>query len=321
MISNLELAQGSKVEKGFFRSLRNLCEFYKLTIPDTQDKKYPENIAFAFSTVKEEFEKIDNRLHLAILQSDTSATSIATIKSAHTGYDLYFFPISEIYHLWEKDKNSKFVNLVLSLFAFQKLQLDVPFYTESYTFLNGCYESIRNFIEEDIEQGYEYDEDLALELIEEIDFIQYAGQKMLSEIVIPSRLDRFEWNVNRFKPYNDKEKAMLEACKDALVLRKKYPEISLTTAIPNYIEEEVQNILCPEMYIGFLWGGESDWLKTNINEYLNNYLNEFSGKQEPSAPQFFNRKVAKEIHDLTMQEELIAFFDKVAKALYAFHEE
>lgn len=319
IVSSRELSPRAKVEKGFFRSLQNLCEFYTLTVPDTYGMAYPENIAYAFASIKDEFDKKDTGLKLVILQSEHFNTSIATIKSSHTGYDLYFFPVARVYQLWKQDHSAPLADLSLSLFAFLLQQLDVPFFTEYDSFINGCYESVKDFIEQDMEQGYDYEEDMSNELLEEIESIQAAGNDIFCEIASVSRLNRFEHTVNRFRPSNDREKKLLKACKSALKLKQKYPDISIHTAIPNYFEVEDNDVLCVDMYIGFHWGAESSWLEYNTNEYIDNYFCEFSKKQEPSSPQLFNRKVLREKHDLTMQKELIAFFDEVAKSLYTFY--
>lgn len=320
IVSYPELAQSTKIERGFFRSLQNLCDLYNLSLPDTTDIPYPDNIAVSFSIVKQEFETLNHDLQLAILQTHRSTTFVGTIKSNYTGYDLYFFPVSEIYFQWQKDEKSLFSDLVLNLFAFLKQQLEVPFYAEAYSFLNDCYRTIREYIEGDIEHGYEYEDDLGYELLEEIDFIDHAGNEILKEISKTLSIEKFESKIKSFKPRNDREASILAACKKALTLKRKYPNISIGTAIPDFYDGDEENILRPDMYIGFVWGGESDWLENNLNEQIHSYLNEFSDKQEPSSAQIFNRKISREKHNLKMQKELIAFFDQVAKALYAYYE-
>lgn len=320
MVSRRELSQRTKVEKGFFRSLQHLCEFYHLTVPDTIGMSYPENIACAFASIKEEFDNKDTGLKLVVLQSEHFNTSIATIKFANTGYDLYFFPVARVYELWLHDHMSPLADLALSLFAFLRQQLGVSFITDSDSFINECYESIKDFMQQELEQGYEADEEIANELIDEIESIQQAGGDIFYDIASTARLAKFEKTVKKFRPSNDKERALLKTCKTAVNLKKKYPDISLSTAIPYYSDGDYNNdVLCVDMYIGFSWGGESELLDANLNEYINNYLGEYSKKQEPSSPQLFNRKTVREKHDLAMQKELIAFFEEAAQSLYAFY--
>ncbi len=318
MVSSRELSRRTKVEKGFFRSLQNLCNFYKLPIPETQGMLYPENIAHAFAVTKYAFDKKGTGLKLAILQSEHFNTSIATIKFSNTGYDLYYFPIAKIYEWWKQDHFSPLADLALSLCAFLHQQLEVPYYTEHDSFLNACYEAIKDFTEQDIEQGYEFQDDVPNGLLDEIESIQTAGRDIFYDIASVSRLEKFEQTVKLFRPSNENEKELLKVCKTALELKQKYPNISISTAIPSYDDGEMNDVLGVDMYISFHWGNESQWLEENTNEYINNYLGEFSEKQEPSSPQFFNRKVVRERHDLTMQRDLVAFFEKVAWVLYAF---
>lgn len=281
---------------------------------------YPQNIATAFDRVKETFESKGGSLSLAILQSPGFATSIATIKTLPTSYDLYYIPVGQVCLMLEDRKHKRTTDMMLSLFAFLYQVVNVPFYTEPSSFLYECYKSIRYSLEEDEENGQEYGE-FATELIDEMDTIEKDGSSLLRQIACKDRLTAFEKTTGAYKPRNKKEKQLLKVCGEALKLWKKFPDCSISRAIPAYLsEKERENAMYPGMYIGFHWGTESDWLENHINEYLNSYLGECSTVQEPATAQLFHRKQKREYHNMELQHTLIGFLEHTAQALYEFHE-
>lgn len=321
IVSNREIANRKKVENGFFRSLQNLCDFYNLKVPDTQGKPYPENIAYAFKKVKAEFEQLETWLYLAVVQTDRHATSVATFKPYSTEDDLYFFPIAHIYRIWKQDKTSELAKLALSLCAFLKQIIGVPFFTHPGTLINNCYEYLKDFLEQEIACDDGCAEGTLTSLTQELDSINYAGREFLNELNAISHLESFEKNTKSFYARDQKEKKLLKVCRQAIKLRKEYPDISLITAIPDYLTEYDNHVLDPYMYISFCWGDMSEWLEYNLDEYLQSFLSECTEKLEPAAPQLFNRKVSIERHNLEIQEKLFSFFDSTAEALYAFYYE
>src|ERR1700676_4197506 len=46
-----------EMEAEFFRSLDNLCKFYKLEIPDTSNLSFPENMRAAYEQVRRDTEQ------------------------------------------------------------------------------------------------------------------------------------------------------------------------------------------------------------------------------------------------------------------------
>lgn len=321
IVSNREIANREKVEHGFFRSLQNLCDFYNLKVPDTEGKPYPENIAYAFTRVKAEFDKLDTWLYLAVVQTDRHATSIATFKPYSTNDDLYFFHVSHIYHIWKQDKSSELGKLALSLCAFLKQTIGVPFFTHSGTLINNCYEYLKDFLEQEMTFNDECEESMLTPLTQELNSINYAGRELLNELNSISHLENLEQNTKNFRPRDQKEKKLLKVCKQAIKLREEYPCISLMMAIPDYLTDYDSHVLDPYMYISFCWGDMSEWMEYNLDEYLHSFLSECTEKLEPAAPQLFNRKVLAERHNLEMQEKLFSFFDSTAQALYAFYYE
>lgn len=320
IVAYRELSLRSKVEENALRSIRHFCELYHLDVPDVSELSYPQNIAAAFDRVKETFDSKGEPISLAILQSPNFATSIATIKTLPIGYDLYYIPVGQVCLMLEDPKHKRTTDLMLSLFAFLYQVVEVPFYTEPFSFLLDCYTSIRSFLEEDEENDLEYGE-FATELLREMDTIENDGNSLLQQIALKERLTTFEKTTDSYKPRNKNEKKLLEACKEALDLWRKFPDCSIFNAIPDYLsEEQEENILYPNMYIGFHWGTESDWLENNINEYINNYLGECSTIQEPASTQLFHRKKKKEYHCLELQQTLIEVLEHTAQALYAFHD-
>lgn len=319
IVSRRELLSRNKVEQGFFRSLFHFCNLYGLEVPECGNLPYPANIAMSFDLVSDRFGSLGKGLSLSIFQTERSSTSIATVKPLSVGCDLYYIPVGFIYGLWEDSKSPKMVDLALSLFAFLYQVMEVPFYTEHHSFLVDCYEDVKHFMEDELENGMEYEENLAEELLEEVDRIQTSGHALLREISDRSRRDLFGVKVGAFRPRNKKETSLLEVCKEALAFQENYPGFSVWEATPYpYPVDEDERVMSTEMYIGFHWGNESDWLEENIREYVNNRLMDCGVVQAPAAIQLFNRKTTSEKHDLRPHKAMIDLLENVASALYAF---
>lgn len=309
-----ELGNVERVESGYFRSLSNLCSFYGLEMPDENPLPYPFNIDRSFGNIKEDFEKKQPTMHLHLLRRENGQTGLATSKSVSTGSELLYMPIAKIYRWWKEGKYLKTVRLAMSFFAYLYHILEIPFYTDSSTYLHGSYLTIEEWLEDT--EG-EWEEEERQELLGELSYIRTAGEQLQKELKRKVHLDSLERRTAIYLPKTEAEKKFRSVCYRACQLRHDFSDRSLMQSMSSdLISHEDDNHLFADMQISFFWGEESDLIEENLMEQLNSYFAECGSADEARAFQFFDRLPKREEHSLEFAERALHLLDEAAFALY-----
>lgn len=298
------------IEQSFFNSLDNLANLYGFIPPDTKGLVYPYNILLAFRYAVRKMEQLNPALKLVIIQNDSKAASIATLKIYDTGTTLYYIPEHPLYRLVNnKDRRAP---LLLSVYAYFLQVAKVPYYRNNDSFLGSCCEVIKEWIMDD--PGNWSREELK-EIMEGLALQENSGNRMLKKISSPVHLLQFFKRIRQFNAETNADRQLKQLAERVFNLMIQYPGRTIyDTIYPGFINTEEEERVIPEHYISFMWE-DGGWLYDELLQYVNTSLQEYGSIDEPLAIQFFDVPQSKQTHDLHFEETFFSLIDELVNVL------
>ncbi len=304
-----------KIEKMFFASVKHLCTLLKINFINDPDLSFPMNIAVAYRFLKKELGTIDSSLYLLITEN-RNKTTLATIKSLHKDYDLFYVPLNALDEL-HRDKNKGCFDLVLSVFGYLNQHVRLPLLCEN-DYLSGCYEAIT-------EWATNADNEL-----EEAEYNRYrtdlkAMHKKISilekAVLNSSHLAAFKKRLNAFKPFGNTERRLKVVARKFYSLYQEFPNRSFHKNIHcEHLEEEEGERGYPDHYFSFFWDDHC-WIHDHLVEYVNCDLQERLEFEVPVSVQYFDRKQTSVTHAFPFENKLLTLMDELCAVLYRFNYE
>jgi len=303
-----ELKHNRKIEKEFFASLSHLSAFYGLDSIDIKGLLFPENISAAYKYASACLKEIRPELQLAIIQDETHSACLATINEFNTGMYLYYIPVKPLLILLDSAKERETGELLLSVFAWLKQAVHIPYYTDSSSYLFYCYEMIETWLTDD--PAY-WDEGDYTDNRSQLNASRYFGDIVERKISSPYNLFHFEERVAGFKPADQEQARLFSIAQQALELYRQFPNRSLWDSFrERLIEPEEEHRLNPDQYLSFIWDFHST-LTESLTSYVNSDIQEMGIADSPLAIQLFDKAQAAECLDLGFETKLFHLIDEL----------
>jgi len=301
-----EISSQSRIENSFFSSLDNLATVYNFNTLNVKNSVYPENINLAYCHAKEQLEKSNANLCLVIAQDEIYPAVLATINSLFTGIEVYYVPVKPLVNLIRQGDAPATVQLLLSIFSYFSRKGAVPFFTEDDSYLQGCYQSIQEYMEGEEEEGCEP----SLEEVKEIlDMMNNEGEKILNLISNPRELDRLNNRLACYVPENEFQENILSIAQRVsamLVLGKNISDYLPASLLIAPVTNDYETPCFFAEYVSFFWGADESFITEQLDEMMNIDFGEKNTIESPATFQLFDGTQRKEIHDLSFPKEFFA---------------
>ena len=302
----VEISDRVCVEREFFSSAENLCNFYGIAPANFPLSVYPENIAQSIKDLKQKLEGVDKNLELIVAHDEQHVARIAVKKSFNTKTTLYYLPVEPLYELLQDGKRIKTAELLLSVLAYLYQIGGIPYHGEQRTYLSSIYDMIYDWSNE--EECFE-DEKEQQYILDHIKLIRERSKWLLEKLNKKVHLQKFEKRINGFRPCSELEQELLALAKQAYSLHCDFPDCSVIDRIDRGLFDQDENYdscrVYAENYLSFIWSF-NDCLYDQLMETVNSELQEYNEIDEPTTIQFFDTPQVSEVHDHTFE---IRFFD------------
>ena len=302
-----------RVQGEFFRSVGNLARLYRLTEPEMTGLPYPLNIHATFVHLKQQLEKAEPALSLAIVQTKEEVTTLATVKPVEIGGALYYIPLLPIFKLLRRAKARQIAPILLSLAAYIHQKMGLPTYTERGSYIADVYSILEQWVDD---TDADRDEKETTECYREFRRAEVVGDYMQRKLRQPMRITMLLSYLQAFEPVGTWEVQLRQLAVDYLKLDLAFPDRSLFNEIPNYfLEEEEDERVCKEQYLSFVYDNYS-WLVQEMSDYVENSLQECPVLDAPLTVQYFHQPQSKECHDPAYE---VACFRVLNEFAYLLH--
>ncbi|MBY8961796.1 hypothetical protein KJK34_03420 [Flavobacterium sp. D11R37] len=281
---------GGTEKKDFYRSLKLLCEHYKIKPLDTTGFAYP----YGKEVVLYEAGRLLNQtypqhIEMEVLEHNGSFAVEAT-ESCYTGNTLFYIPVLPLHYMMQDKKHRKSARLLLCVFSYLYHTANIPYYTED-SFLYWQYEMVSEWVQNDPDDWEQKD---YYDYVSQLRAAQHYGETMLRRIWNTIHLDHFgEW-LDSFQPHDDFDRQCQSIAQKFYQLWQDYPGTSIyrhadTSCLPDFEEDGCDDYDCitMEKYIGFV-ACTDGWLYENVQQSVNAYFNESVCKQEPVLKRCFD---------------------------------
>ncbi|MEP6749417.1 MAG: hypothetical protein ABJB86_16900 [Bacteroidota bacterium] len=305
------LNKSKTVASEFYTSLASLAALYQFPLPEKSPEPYPLNIAMDYRKAKQILTGINGELELMIVQDKTRHACLTTVKSFSIGSTLSYIPVRLLSDLLKDKKNKQTSNLLLSIFSWFYHKVEIPFFTKRSSFLNSCYETIKEWYTEQ-EDG---DEEEIAETIKQFDIMETEGNNIYKLIQMPMNLKEFALRIKTYKPTNEIQTEFLQIANTIYNLSTTHPNPSIHKNVyENLLEPETEDRIRVDNYVSFYWDSQDD-ICDHLIEYVNSYLQEYSIADEPLSFQYFDIPQSIVSHDLQFEENLFTAIDDLSYIL------
>jgi len=305
-----------KAEDGFFRSLAHLCQHYDLLLPDVSELSFPQNVYRAWQVVSERIEAIDNKLDCVILQDDTHAATLATISRYDTGRTLYYIPFKPLWKWVNDSEQQAAANVVLAIFSYLYQVVQIPSYTDPYTFLGGQYRYVEDWINE---EAYEDEDDETKgyreEQLGELYQMQNSGLHLQRLMEDKARLENFADTVLTYANAEVRDNDLAILAIEFVQLYQAYPNRSYLDAIrPDLYYPELDERIKAEEYVSFYWSGNDSVIET-VMDMINCSFQEMSITDEPVEVTLFDHEQPAHAPSFGFESRFFPLLNKLAEFL------
>ena len=298
------LKSQKKLEREFFNSLSNLAELYNISLPEVSHLPYPLNISAVYREAKQQLMKINDKLVLIIAHDEERLCSLSTVETFSIGQNLYYIQVQPLADMIGKAEHCKRIGLLLSVFAYLHFHAGIPWHTDRGTYMNGCYEMLKEWYLEG-----EYEEEELAESMEHFDKMETDSNRIYQLMKESANLNEFAERIMGFEPATKEDKSLLKLAKAAYYLYEKYPNRSIFNSIhDDLFEPEDEERIRPEHYLSFFWD-DNDFLYDHLIEYVNSYLQECAVIDEPVTIQFFDTKQETPLKGLQFENALFSLLE------------
>lgn len=287
----------NRAETEYFRSLKNLCEYYDLLLPDTDGLPFPQNIYQSWQVISQRIEAIDKKLDCIILKDEIHEAVLATISQYDTGRMLYYIPLKPLSQWVAIAAQQAVAEVVLAIFAYLYQVAEVPLFSDFDTFLFDQYRYVEDMINE---ENYEYENEseengsLSEEAnyrrvqLDELYTLQNNGIQLGRLMAEKSRLERMEETVLDYANSGTKDHDLAILAIEFLQLYKAYPERRLFAGIrPDLYHPEIEERIRAQEYISFYWSGNDTVIET-VMSMIDCSFQEMSITDEPVNLRIFD---------------------------------
>jgi len=257
-------------------------------------------------------EKINRNLTLFLSMDEHRQPRICTAMPYNTASTLFYIPVKPLYILTANKRRKKTADLLLSLYAFLHLVLEVPYYRDKESFMYGCYQVMKEQFDQYEDEGEEVDPEIRVKFKE----LESVGDELSKKIKDPFQLEQLEDRVKKFVPKDKFDEEILSVAKSVIAIREQYPDHSIFDHIPEQLlyPEEFERITA-DQYISFYWSGDEDYIYNWMYDYVNGCFENCGAIDEPVGYQMFNTPQKAPAHDLRFATAVFEMIGKLCNAL------
>lgn len=286
---------GGTEKVDFYRSLKLLCEHYKVKPVDTTGFTYPYGREVALHEAAQLLNrKYPQHIEMEVLE-DNGSFAIQATETYYTGNTLFYIPVLPLYYIMQDRKHRKGARLLLCVYSYLYHMARIPYYTED-SFLYWQYEMVTEWITGD---PNDWEQTEYNNYVSQLRAAQHYGETMLRRLWNPIHLNCFKDWLKTFRPHNGFDKACYAIAEKFYRLWQDYPKTSIykhadTGCLPDFEDDWYDDYECitMEKYIGFV-ACTDGWLYENVQQSVNAYFNESVSIQEPLLKRYFDGQVQK----------------------------
>lgn len=308
--STPQLNNQKQIERDFFQSLSNLCQLYNFQVPQVDDHIYPLNVTVAFKDIEKKLAQFDKDLGIAIIEDKNRTATIITFKSFNTGYTLYYVPIRPLWDLLKDRKRQRTAELVLSIFCYLYRVNNIPFYTDSSSYISYVHEMLSEWYISD----EECEEDTTDEFLDIIETANYCGKIIKRKMKNPYHLKVLEERIQRYNPESAAEIRLQQIAERILTTLNTTKRGIQDSLYPNLIYPGEDERIYPDYYLSFVWDIEDD-LNDQVMGFINTDLQEKVIVDAPLSIQAFDTPQERTTHDLTFEESFFLLISDLVDTL------
>lgn len=284
-----------QIEKGFYKSLKQMAKQYKVKPMKTRHLPYPYNLNIAYCDMKTKLKKhLANDSGLHIIKTDNKEMFLGISKTYEPPRHLHYICIYSFYQMLKSKKNKATNDLLLSVFTYLYGKVKMPFFRDEDSYLYWLYDMLKDWLEED-EEDYFDKEDRKI-LCAEIKKMEYVGDEIQRKINHENNLLFWEQRLQNFYIKNDFDKAVFEISEKFYRLWQDYPYENVFEYIKHY--DTLNDDIMP-MYKYLSFGCFFDYkgeLYEHIDQVINDDLANYGEMQEPIIYQIFNGNAITELN-------------------------
>jgi hypothetical protein len=306
-----------RTEREFQNSLSNLCKHYDLQQPETVYGSFPQNIYQTQQAINEKIKAIDNKLSCIIAKDDNHIATLATVRRFDTGMTLYYIPVRPLWNWVQCSQSQPIAELLICVFAYLEQVVKVPFYTEQDSYLASQYETLEQWVNDDIEDDETY-RDIQRD---ELYTMQNAGLKIYAQIIKPQRLTDFEQVVKSFQCSENWQNDWHEVATKFFELYNAYPERSVFDHIhPDLLNTQGDDRIHADWYISFYWSG-NDCFQDCLFDMIDNHFQEIAFMDEPAHVTLFDEAPVITAPDFDFETRLFELINELSRLLSNYDHE
>lgn len=312
-----------RIAREYFYSLANLCEHYKLTVPQT-DLPFPQNIYATWENVEKQVRDIDREHHCMILQDKGKQAVLSVVKTFDLSHCLFYIPVRPYWQWAQCAEQQAITELITVLFAYLHQVVDISFYAESRTFMDCQYDTLEQWINDAEDEGNTGEEEKEWRQQQEDTLyeLRRAGGHIMPIIKNPEWLAKMEQVVTDYHHRDNWELEWELLAIEFLQLYRQYPKRSLSACINEdlvYPNEE-ERITCYQ-YTSFYWS-DKDCFKHELLEMINCSFQEIPVMDEPTIVHFFDTLPEPDSKDFDFETRLFDLIERLRDLLNDYdHEE
>jgi hypothetical protein len=311
--SAVENRNYQETESEFFRSAKNLCELYHLTLPEMAGLQFPQNVDHTYNYLCHALEKLDKSQQCIIIRDETHRATLATLQTYDTGQCIYYIPVRPLWQIIQVARQQPLAEMLLSVFAYLNQIVGIPYYRGNGSYLDCMYNTLENWINEELDddQEQEYRDGQNKDLKELTD----AGEILYPLISNSFYLDNFETHIQNYQNAENRDLEMEAVAVAFLQLYRDYPQQSVYDNIhPDLFNPDEEDRITVGQYSSFFWSGE-DTLYEMLFEMVNNEFQEYGVTDEPMVIQLYDSPQTLPLNDLNFEKRLFELMDKLCEIL------
>jgi hypothetical protein len=308
------LYRNRRVQGEFFRSVDHLARLYRLVAPEVTDLPYPLNIHAAFVHLKQQLERAQPALSLAIVQTNEGITTLATAKEVDLQGCLYYIPLRPIFRLLRRKKAREVGPILLGIAAYIRQKMEMPCYSDWGSYMANVHGILEQWVDD---MDGQRDEKEAAEYYSEFRRAEKVGYYMQQKLRQPARITKLTSCLQTFDPVGEWQVRLRQLAGDFIQLDHAYPNRSLFEEIPTgFLDEEArdEDRVSKDQYLSFVYDHYS-WLGEEVNDYVETSLQECPIVDVPVTVQFFHEPQCKEAHDPTYEVTCLRLLNEFAYLL------
>lgn len=298
-----EIQKIDQIQKQYWRSVNNLCQLFRLKIPQTDTLPFPQNITSSLEQLDKQFTKKYPKKRLSIVRTNDGKVSIATSAPYDPPKGLCLIPIRPVCKWLETEQKGTTKELMQTLCVFLFCRMHIPHYSWLKCAIHEEYNYIYEYFMNDPDEwGNENEIPLIQEELEDIeDLGVYSLDHIFNQ---PQKLRTLNHTIKTFKPETKWESALLAFAKKVQTYDKRNPDRAFFDEIPSkfFSPEEEDYRIDKGLYLSFCYdckGWTFDQLMGNIfSAFDQSVTYDYPVKQR----QFYNPNDIKYIKDDFMLE-------------------